>query len=85
MDWPYDTNGIANKILDLWDSLGDLTVQGKKIHRVQARRKRDFHGSAGGTFLRDYVPFPPARVLSFGDSLMSVSLHAHIYKNTVKR
>jgi hypothetical protein len=26
----------------------------------------------------------PAKVLSFGDSLTSVSLHAHIYKNTVK-
>jgi hypothetical protein len=31
-------------------------------------------------------PFPPARVLSLGDSLMSVSsIHAHIYNNTVKR
>jgi hypothetical protein len=27
----------------------------------------------------------PAKVLSFGDSLTSVSAHAHISKNTVKR
>jgi hypothetical protein len=31
------------------------------------------------------TPSPLARVQSFADSLTSVSLHAHIYKNTVKR
>jgi hypothetical protein len=30
-------------------------------------------------------PSPLARVQSFADSLTSVSVHAHIYKNTVKR
>jgi hypothetical protein len=30
-------------------------------------------------------PTPLARVQSFADSLTSVSVHAHIYKNTVKR
>jgi hypothetical protein len=30
-------------------------------------------------------PSPLVRVQSFADSLKSVSLHAHIYKNTVKR
>jgi DNA uptake protein ComE-like DNA-binding protein len=30
-------------------------------------------------------PSPLAKVQSFADSLTSVSVHAHIYKNTVKR
>jgi hypothetical protein len=30
-------------------------------------------------------PSPLARMQSFADSLTSVSVHAHIYKNTVKR
>jgi hypothetical protein len=31
------------------------------------------------------VPFPASEVQSLADSLTSVSVHAHIYKNTVKR
>jgi hypothetical protein len=30
-------------------------------------------------------PSPLARMQSFADSLTSVTVHAHIYKNTVKR
>jgi hypothetical protein len=53
-----------------------------------------FRQRGNGTFTVERVasfsprlpcPSPPAKVLSFGDSLTSVSLHAHIYKNTVKR
>jgi hypothetical protein len=64
-----------------WTYLLSITTASVlRIHRVQPRRKQDFYGSAGGTFLRDYRALPRQR-----ECCLSVSLHAHIYKNTVKR
>jgi hypothetical protein len=65
---------------DFQDACSSLVLSYIIVKGVQPRRKRDFHGRSGGTFLRDYSALPRQRELSFGVAHVSFFTCTHLWE-----